>query len=140
MNASGSFPSSLHAARIAAMPSPLASPPRRRLVRRLPTLEDPSRGTGSGIMQTLRNYALRHRAADCAARRRLDVRRRLLPRLHALRRDSRPAARHGAQFSLTVAVGAILLVVGIWLLTRPPASWGPAAMAGALENRRAMGS
>ena len=45
------------AARIAAMLAPLglAATPLVSLAA-LPTLEDPSRGTGSGIMQTLQNY------------------------------------------------------------------------------------
>ncbi|KSQ24957.1 TIGR03745 family integrating conjugative element membrane protein [Pseudomonas aeruginosa] len=82
----------------------------------LPTLENPSRGAGSGIMQTLQNYGY-----DIVMLIALLVVASMFIGVcyHAY---SRYAEIHigrstWGQFGLTVAVGAILLVVGIWLLT-----------------------
>lgn len=54
MNASST---SHYTARIAAgiVPLAIAATPLASLAAGLPTMEDPSRGTGSGIMQTLQN-------------------------------------------------------------------------------------
>ena len=83
----------------------------------LPTMEDPSRGAGSGIMQTLQNYGY-----DIVLLIALLVVASMFIGVcyHAY---SRYAEIHNGratwgQFGLTVAVGAILLVVGIWLLTK----------------------
>jgi integrating conjugative element membrane protein (TIGR03745 family) len=82
----------------------------------LPTIEDPSRGTGSGIMETLRNYGY-----DIVLLVALLVVAAMFVGVcyHAY---SRYAEIHNGratwgQFGLTVAISAILLVVGIWLLT-----------------------
>jgi len=83
----------------------------------LPTLEDPSRGTGSGIIQTLQNYGF-----DIVTLIALLVIASMFIGVcyHAYTRYSEIHTGRATwgQFGLTVAVGAILLVVGIWLLTR----------------------
>lgn len=82
----------------------------------LPTVQNPSRGTGSGIIDTLRNYGY-----DMV----------LLIALLVIAVMFVGVCYHGystyseihtgrktwGDFGLTVAVGAILLVIGIWLLT-----------------------
>ncbi len=83
----------------------------------LPTLEDPSRGTGSGIMDTLRNYSydmVMLIALLVVASMFIGV------SYHAYARyaEIHTGRATWGQFGLTIAVGAILLVLGIWLLTR----------------------
>lgn len=83
----------------------------------LPTLEDPSRGTGSGIMDTLRNYSydmVMLIALLVVASMFIGV------SYHAYGRyaEIHTGRATWGQFGLSVAVGAILLVLGIWLLTR----------------------
>jgi len=82
----------------------------------LPTLEDPSRGTGSGIMETLRNYGY-----DIVMLIALLVVASMFVGVcyHAYTRyaEIHTGRATWGQFGLSVAVGAILLVVGIWLLT-----------------------
>lgn len=84
---------------------------------RLPTLEDPSRGAGSGILQTLQNYSY-----DIILLIALLVIASMFIGVcyHAYTRYSEIHTGRATwgQFGLTVAVGAILLVVGIWLLTK----------------------
>ncbi|HFO1314324.1 TPA: TIGR03745 family integrating conjugative element membrane protein [Pseudomonas aeruginosa] len=83
----------------------------------LPTLEDPSRGTGSGIMQTLQNYGY-----DIVLLIALLVVASMFVGVcyHAYTRyaEIHTGRATWGQFGLTVAVGAILLVVGVWLLTK----------------------
>nr|WP_297185540.1 TIGR03745 family integrating conjugative element membrane protein [uncultured Porticoccus sp.] len=82
----------------------------------LPTLEDPSRGAGSGIMETLRNYgydivllvALLVVASMFVG---------ICYHAYSTYSEIHTGRKTWGQFGLTVAVGAILLVVGIWLLT-----------------------
>ncbi|WP_282098892.1 TIGR03745 family integrating conjugative element membrane protein [Thauera aromatica] len=82
----------------------------------LPTLENPSRGTGTGIMQTLQNYGY-----DIVMLIALLVVASMFVGVcyHAYTRyaEIHIGRSTWGQFGLTVAVGAILLVVGIWLLT-----------------------
>ncbi|WP_242502913.1 TIGR03745 family integrating conjugative element membrane protein [Serratia sp. 1D1416] len=81
-----------------------------------PTLEDPSRGTGSGIMDTLRNYGY-----DIVMLVALLVIASMFVGVcyHAYGTYAEIHTGHKTwgQFGLTVAVGTVLLVVGIWLLT-----------------------
>lgn len=91
--------------------------PTAALAQGLPTLEDPSRGTGSGIMDTLRNYSydmVMLIALLVVASMFIGV------SYHAYGRyaEIHTGRATWGQFGLTVAVGAILLVLGIWLLTR----------------------
>mgnify|MGYP001052901397 FL=1 len=83
----------------------------------LPTMEDPSRGTGSGIMQTLQNYGY-----DIVLLVALLVVASMFIGVcyHAYTRyaEIHTGRATWGQFGLTVAVGAILLVVGVWLLTK----------------------
>ena len=83
----------------------------------LPSLEDPSRGTGDGILQTLQNYGY-----DIVLLIALLVVASMFVGVcyHAYTRYSEIHTGRATwgQFGLTVAVGAILLVVGIWLLTK----------------------
>jgi integrating conjugative element membrane protein (TIGR03745 family) len=83
----------------------------------LPTMEDPSRGQGSGLMQTLQNYGY-----DIVMLIALLVVASMFVGVcyHAYTRYSEIHTGRATwgQCGLTVAVGAILLVVGIWLLTK----------------------
>ena len=83
----------------------------------LPELEDPSRGTGEGILSTLQNYGY-----DIVMLVALLVIASLFIGVcyHAYTTYSEIHAgrKTWGQFGLTVAVGALLLVVGIWLLTK----------------------
>ncbi len=83
----------------------------------LPTMEDPSRGAGSGIMQTLQNYGY-----DIVLLIALLVVASMFVGVcyHAYTRyaEIHTGRATWGQFGLTIAVGAILLVVGIWLLTK----------------------
>lgn len=83
----------------------------------LPTLEDPSRGAGTGIMQRLQNYsydAIMLIALIVIAGMFIGV------CYHAYARyaEIHTGRSTWGQFGLTVAVGAVLLVIGIWLLTK----------------------
>ncbi|HGJ9104950.1 TPA: TIGR03745 family integrating conjugative element membrane protein [Pseudomonas aeruginosa] len=104
--------------RIAAplLPLALAGLPLSAFAQGLPTMEDPSRGQGSGILQTLQNYGY-----DIVLLIALLVVASMFVGVcyHAYTRYSEIHTGRATwgQFGLTVAVGAILLVVGIWLLT-----------------------
>lgn len=82
----------------------------------LPTMENPTRGAGSGIIETLRNYGY-----DIVMLIALLVVASMFVGVcyHAYTRyaEIHTGRSTWGQFGLTVAVGAILLVVGIWLLT-----------------------
>lgn len=83
----------------------------------LPDMEDPSRGAGNGIMQTLQNYGY-----DIVLLIALLVVSSMFIGVcyHAYTRYSEIHTGRATwgQFGLTVAVGAVLLVLGIWLLTK----------------------
>ncbi|WP_026295736.1 TIGR03745 family integrating conjugative element membrane protein [Aromatoleum toluclasticum] len=101
----------------AVLPLTVAALPLSALAAGLPTMEDPSRGAGSGIMQTLQNYGY-----DIVLLIALLVVASMFVGVcyHAYTRYSEIHTGRATwgQFGLTVAVGAILLVVGIWLLTK----------------------
>lgn len=83
----------------------------------LPTMENPSRGTGSGIIQTIQNYgydmvmlvALLVVAAMFIG---------VCYHAYGTYAEIHTGRKTWGQFGLTVAVGAVLLVIGIWLLTQ----------------------
>lgn len=82
----------------------------------LPTLEDPSRGSGKGIMDTLRNYGydiVMLVALLVVASMFIGV----CYHAYGTYAEIHTGRKTWGQFGLTVAIGAVLLVVGIWLLT-----------------------
>jgi integrating conjugative element membrane protein (TIGR03745 family) len=82
----------------------------------LPTMEDPSRGTGTGILETLQNYGY-----DLVLLFALLVIAGMFIGVcyHAYTQYSEihTGRKTWGEFGLTVGAGALLLVVGIWLLT-----------------------
>lgn len=82
----------------------------------LPQMEDPSRGRGSGIWQTIQNYAY-----DAVMLIALLVISGMFIGVcyhaYVVYAEIQQNKKTWGQFGLTVAVGAILLVIGIWLLT-----------------------
>lgn len=99
------------------IPSRIAAPLLPLALAALPTMEDPSRGQGSDILQTLQNYGY-----DIVLLIALLVVASMFVGVcyHAYTRYSeiRTGRATWGQFGLTVAVGAILLVVGISLRTK----------------------
>lgn len=84
---------------------------------KLPTMEDPSRGAGKGIMDTMQNYGY-----DIVMLVALLVVSSMFIGVcyHAYTRYSEIHTGRSTwgQFGLSIAVGAVMLVVGIWLLTK----------------------
>ncbi|WP_448111256.1 TIGR03745 family integrating conjugative element membrane protein [Pseudomonas lini] len=84
---------------------------------KLPTMEDPSRGVGKGIMETMQNYGY-----DIVMLVALLVVASMFIGVcyHAYTRYSEIHTGRSTwgQFGLSIAVGAVMLVVGIWLLTK----------------------
>ncbi|MFK1437201.1 TIGR03745 family integrating conjugative element membrane protein [Pseudomonas aeruginosa] len=82
----------------------------------LPQLENPSRGKGSGIMQTIRNYGydiVLLVALLVVASMFIGV----CYHAYGTYAEIHTGKKTWGQFGLTVAIGAVLLVIGIWLLT-----------------------
>ncbi|WP_110972539.1 TIGR03745 family integrating conjugative element membrane protein [Pseudomonas huaxiensis] len=83
----------------------------------LPTLENPSRGAGTNIISTVQNYAY-----DGVSLIALVVVAAMFIGVcyHAYTRYSEIHSGRSTwgQFGLSVSVGAVLLVIGIWLLTK----------------------
>ena len=84
----------------------------------LPTIENPTRGTGSGsgIMETIRNYGydiIMLVALLVVASMFIGV----CYHAYGTYAEIHTGRKTWGQFGLTVAIGAVLLVIGIWLLT-----------------------
>lgn len=82
----------------------------------LPQLEDPSRGRGTGILQTLQNYGydiIILIALIVIASMFIGV----CYHAYNVYAEIQNGKKTWGHFGLTVAVGAMLLVVGVWLLT-----------------------
>lgn len=82
----------------------------------LPQQENPSRGTGGGIMETIRNYGydiVLLVALLVVASMFIGV----CYHAYGTYAEIHNGKKTWGQFGLTVAVGAVLLVIGIWLLT-----------------------
>lgn len=100
-----------------ALAAGLLALPGMTLAQGLPTMENPSRGTGSGIIQTIQNYgydmvmlvALLVVAAMFIG---------VCYHAYGTYAEIHTGRKTWGQFGLTVAVGAVLLVIGIWLLTQ----------------------
>jgi len=98
----------------AALAVGISTLPALSLAQGLPTID--SRGTGSGIMQTIRNYgydmillvALLVVAAMFIG---------VCYHAYGTYAEIHTGRKTWGEFGLTVAVGAVLLVIGIWLLT-----------------------
>lgn len=109
LNASPTLRRSVLALCVASMPA-IAS------AQGLPELENPSRGTGSGIMETIRNYGydiVLLVALLVVASMFIGV----CYHAYGTYAEIHTGRKTWGQFGLTVAIGAVLLVVGIWLLT-----------------------
>lgn len=82
----------------------------------LPELEEPSNGTGDGILDTLQNYGydivLIVALLVCAA---MFIG--VCYHAYTTYSEIHTGRKTWGEFGLTVAAGAMLLVVGIWLLT-----------------------
>src|SRR6218665_1659383 len=86
----------------------------------LPQLENPTRGAGSGIMETIRNYGY-----DIIMLVALLVVLWVVASMfigvcyhaYGTYAEIHTGRKTWGQFGLTVAIGAVLLVIGIWLLT-----------------------
>lgn len=84
---------------------------------KMPTIEDPSRGTGNGILSTLQNYGfdiIMLVALVVIASMFVGV----CYHAYITYSEIQTGKKTWGQFGLTVAVGAMLLVLGIWLLTQ----------------------
>ncbi|OYZ46314.1 MAG: conjugal transfer protein [Acidovorax sp. 16-64-162] len=82
----------------------------------LPQLENPTRGTGNGIMETIRNYGydiIMLVALLVVASMFIGV----CYHAYGTYAEIHTGRKTWGQFGLTVAIGAVLLVIGIWLLT-----------------------
>jgi len=100
----------------ALFPVSLFTLPKAAIAAGLPTLEDPSRGTGSGIFQTLQNYGydiILFVALVVIASMFVGV----CYHAYITYSEIHTGKKTWGQFGLTVVIGAMLLVIGIWLLT-----------------------
>lgn len=103
-------------ARRAALALSLATLPALSFAQGLPQLENPSRGTGGGIMETIRNYGydiVLLVALLVVASMFIGV----CYHAYGTYAEIHTGRKTWGQFGLTVAIGAVLLVIGIWLLT-----------------------
>ena len=84
---------------------------------KLPKMEDPSRGAGSGIMETLQNYGydiVMLVALLVVACMFIGV----CYHAYISYAEIHTGKKTWGQFGLTIAIGAMLLIIGIWLLTQ----------------------
>jgi len=82
----------------------------------LPQIENPSRGAGSGILERIRNYGydfIMLIALLVVASMFIGV----CYHAYGTYAEIHTGRKTWGQFGLTVAIGAVLLVIGIWLLT-----------------------
>jgi integrating conjugative element membrane protein (TIGR03745 family) len=83
----------------------------------LPTVDNPTRGVGSGILDTLQNYGY-----DIVMLLALIVVASIFVGVcyhsYNMYKEVQANRAKWGDFGLTVAVGAALLVIGIWLLTK----------------------
>ena len=103
-------------ARRAALALSLTTLPALSFAQGLPQLENPSRGTGGGIMETIRNYGydiVLLVALLVVASMFIGV----CYHAYGTYAEIHAGRKTWGQFGLTVAIGAVLLVIGIWLLT-----------------------
>lgn len=103
-------------ARRAALALSLTTLPALSFAQGLPQLENPSRGTGGGIMETIRNYGydiVLLVALLVVASMFIGV----CYHAYGTYAEIHTGRKTWGQFGLTVAIGAVLLVIGIWLLT-----------------------
>jgi len=103
--------------RYAALAVNLFTLPALSFAQGLPTLENPSRGNGNGIMETIRNYGydmVMLVALLVVASMFIGV----CYHAYGTYAEIHTGKKTWGQFGLTVAVGAVLLVIGIWLLTQ----------------------
>ena len=94
----------------------LAALPALSFAQGLPQLENPTRGTGNGIMETIRNYGydiIMLVALLVVASMFIGV----CYHAYGTYAEIHTGRKTWGQFGLTVAIGAVLLVIGIWLLT-----------------------
>jgi len=82
----------------------------------LPTIQDPTRGQGNGILQTLQNYGF-----DIVTLVALLVISVMFIGVcyhaYSVYSEIHTNRKTWGDFGITVSVGAVLLVIGIWLLT-----------------------
>jgi integrating conjugative element membrane protein (TIGR03745 family) len=113
-----SFVSKIHRLAPVLLVSPLAAlAPALTLAQGLPTIEDPSRGPGDGIIDTIQNYSY-----DIVMLVALLVIATMFTGVcyHAYTTYAEihsGGRKTWGEFGLTVIVGAVLLVIAIWLLT-----------------------
>ena len=107
---------SCHPAQRIALTLATAALPMLSFAQGLPKIENPTRGVGNGIMQTIRNYGydiIMLVALLVVASMFIGV----CYHAYGTYAEIHTGRKTWGQFGFTVAIGAVLLVIGIWLLT-----------------------